>query len=422
MPYINVLQDLTAGPYGWVDSGLVPTGAAALLDKPFIYEDVASNDITYVPPLAATSVARTAVFTAPEDCTVRNLVFSPTVADSSGNFVLITENAYRLLIGTVTIAGTGPDVGSRIEGFGIPCGMFTLPNLLRAPRLNWKLNAGDTITLTFHFFGGGTRGVPYHAGFTYDPGHDNTDQPAQFIGSTAAPGAAATITTTASTGTITVTASPTTPGDQITLRGWGGPVTTAGGVLSGSAGGGGTGTNTWDTNVTGVTNIRDAILNALQDGGNDFASFYTFSASGIDSIDVARQSGGALGNLDEFTTTSGSLSLSGSGTLTGGAGGTANIVFQAPSVPITVEAVYVQSISNGIFPTVILASFPSAFGALNIGGSPSSEFAPFQLPTDPNVVGYTEGSVLVPASTSVDMDVKHSFDISIVFTSILGRV
>lgn len=422
MPYINVLQDLTAGPYGWVDSGLVPTGAAALLDKPFIYEDLAASDITFVPPLAATVVARTAVFTAPEDCTVRNLVFTPTVADSSGNFVLISENAFKLIIGTVTIAGTGPDAGSRIEGFGIPCGLFTLPNLLRAPRLNWKLDAGDTITLTFHFIGGGSRGVPYHAGFTYDPGQDNNDPPAQFIGSTTAPGAAAAIPTTASTGTITVTASPTTPGDQITLQGWGGPTTTAGGVLTGSAGGGGSGTNTWDTNVTGVTNIRDAILAALQDNSNDFAAFYTFASSGIDAIDVTRQFTGPIGNLDEFTTTSGSLSLTGSGNLTGGAGGTANIAFQAPSAPVTVEAVYVQSVSNGIFPTVILASFPSAFEALNIGGSPSSEFAPFILPSDQNVTGYSEGSASVPASTSVDIDVKHSFNTGIVYTAILGRV
>ena len=424
--YLDVLQSLSAGPRSWVDSSLVTTGAEAILNRPYLSETLTTSDATLIPLAASATIARTIVFTAPADCTIRNLIFSPANFNTAGNYVVFYESIYQCFLGKITIAGSGPDVGTWVDGFGVPGGLFALPNLLRAPKLNYRLAAGDTISFTVYYLGGqstppSSPPLSYNASLTYDLGQDNSVQPAYFIGGPAAPGAAAAVSSTAATGTIQITATPTSPGDYISLVGFeDGATTKSGGVLNGSAGGGGAGTNSWDTNTVGITAIRDAILAAFQDGTNDFGD-YAFAAVSTDQISVTRNAGGSFGNFDTFVTNSASISLSGSGTLSGGLAGTANIPLVAPAVGVTLEKVVVQQGSSGVLPTAILNTVPPEFVALNVGGSPTPAFPGLILSPDENRAGISEGSLFVPSATTLSVDVQNARSSVLIFACAVGR-
>ena len=176
--FIQTLESLTAGPLAWTDADLVRVAAASILSKPSLTEDLALSDATFVPKVSIPTVAKTIVYTAPVDLTVRNLVFDSTAFEplDSGAGLIWNDQSFNMLFGKITIAGTGPDVGDHVEGFGVYCGLFSVWNLLIAPRLNYRMAAGDTLSITV-YNAAGSAIIPYNLVATYDTGIDTSVKP-----------------------------------------------------------------------------------------------------------------------------------------------------------------------------------------------------------------------------------------------------
>jgi hypothetical protein len=209
-----------------------------------------------------------------------------------------------------------------------------------------------------------------------------------------------------------VTGSPTAEDDTIDLRGWGGATATTdiGAFLTGASGGGGSGANTWDSDVTGITAIRDAILAALSDAANSWDGDWSFASSGGADIIVTRDVAGSFGNSDTLIVVS--ASLSGPGLLTGGVAATLTAAPLAiPSVGVTLDRLYLVTFAGGVggFPAPVLPS-GTTFLALNVGGSPDATFAPQDHNPDFNKVTVVRGSVVVPSSTALTLDLQSQFE------------
>lgn len=102
----------TDGGTTWavVGSGVVPSTPVRSLG-----ETQGTAGVTILPVSAG--VAKSVVFTAPIDLTLKNLIFYPTLIVVDGPQI---QTANGISIGSMVVAGTGPDVGSHLDGFGIP--------------------------------------------------------------------------------------------------------------------------------------------------------------------------------------------------------------------------------------------------------------------------------------------------------------
>lgn len=422
MPYIKTLETLNAGPLAWIDTGLLPLGAAALLQKPLLGETFADTASAMAPVVSLPTVARTAVLTASEDCTLRNLLIPP-VLRSDGNVAqYVVDPSFLTIIGKITVAGTGPDVGSLVDGFGVLGGIFSYQNILEAPWLNIRLAAGDTVSLTLYVLGGDQLPINFTA--TYDRGLDTSVTPTRFVGGTTVPVAALIADgSAAAAGKITVTASPLSDGDTIELSSaWASSTdgTGAGGTLSGSAGGGGSGTNSWDTDLTGLSTIRDAILAALSDGSNNWAEHYSFasSESPANSILCTRLLAGAVGNTDTFTETSAGLTLTPStGVLANGASAPSSVTLEVPSVDLTVQRIILGSFGVSFVPNPILNATPPELTSVEVNSSPVASVAPIVFPTDSTTILAARVNFPVSAGDTIDLFVRGPFGpVSTLFT------
>jgi hypothetical protein len=429
MPYVKSLANLQSGPLAWVDTGLLPTGAAALLNKPTITEDLTPSTNQILPDLPTTSVAKTMVFTAPVDCTIRNLVGHITTRVATDPITYRNLNYFNM-IGTITVAGTGPDVGTHVEGTGIHGAIFASHNLLQAPQLNLRLDAGDTVSITVHNYSGlfgSSSIVPYNYVVTYDEGQDASVKPTHFIGGPTTGGHLAVYgSAVAATGTITVTAASVTVGDTIVLEGWPSSVagtSKIGSTLTAAVGGGSSGTDTWDSGIGGITAIRDAILAALSDASNSWLGDWTVASSGIDAITVTRNDTGSFANADTFATTSASISLTGSGLLTGGVGASITAsAFATPSVGVTLDRLYMVSLGIiGDFPPVATPA-NATVTAVNVGGTPEPSFGQGQHSLDFNTVAVIHGNAVVPSSTTLSLDAHVQYPGTFAFYVLAGVV
>ena len=426
MPFINVLGSRTAGPVSWVDSASVRTAEAAILSKPRLSETFAAGETSiakaFLGDFGSLVTTKTFTFTAPVDMTLRNWVFPATIASTdsgTGAIIRYINTSYLMYIDSIVVAGTGPDVAGSpyLLGDGLPAGMFSMANVLTAPLFNLRLAAGDTVTLeAFVVNNQGTAQVPYECFMTYDVGIDTSVKPTYFVGSAgeAAPGWSPLVAATPEAGgTITVTAATFADGERIRIvndyEGFSfDEPSGVGGTLTGSSGGGGTGTNTFDSDIIGVTLLRDAILAALQDGGNAWTGQYTFAALSTNAITVLRDgTAGLIGNTDEFTTNSGSISLDGGGNLSGSLLGTSTVPLATPGFDLDLHRVYVNySLGLGFVPS-FLALDRFRMEGLNVGGSPVASFPPFKLSVDITQFSFSEGFVSVPSGTALTVDLGN---------------
>lgn len=433
--YLQTLANLQSGGVAWSDATSVRTAEAAVLSMPHLTETYAAGETRIFFQQTPPTLTKTLTFTAPKDLTLRNLVFLPTyhLTNPEGVIIALYDQSYMLTFNDVVVAGTGPDVGSYLIGSGLPGGLFSLRNLLIAPAFNLRLAAGDTVSIDVYAFNlTGSRANPYNVIFTYDEGIDTSVKPSYFVGpvgGTATAGLFSIPAATQATGTIQVTSASIGAGESLTIRNdfsqYQGPYTSsAGGTLTGQSGGGASGANTFDSDITGITPIRDAILAALQDGSNAWADepWYTFASSGADSIIVTRILEGLLGNTDEFTTTSGSLSLTPSGDTLGGATvGTLTVPLVTPTIGLDFTRVY---FGGGVAQPILYPTFKQLdlprFAAFNVGGSPEASFPPFESDTDTTLFRFSEGSVSVPGSTALSVDIENPISSSAGFAIAVG--
>jgi hypothetical protein len=331
------------GSSTWVDSATLIGGGGGeletILARPRLAPD---TDNSYVNSIYPASTAKTLTFTAPVDLTIKNALFWP-VAISNGavdNFQL-NFAAFFSFSRIEVVSGTGPNVGeSFISGFGIPCGCYTPENVTKTPEFNIQMDAGDVLEIDLYFIGGTTYGI-YSIELTYDTGL-SADDTTYFVGGTALPLAVATLApSVAATGTITITGTPTAPGNTITISGpfdeFGNVSSGVGGTLTGNAGG--VGANTWDTDTVGIENIRDEILANLQSGSNNWDGAYTFAAQSTNAIVVTRVPVGAVGNADIFLKSGANISVS-SSMLTGGTSPIVPTTMATPDVDLTITSVF----------------------------------------------------------------------------------
>lgn len=425
--FLQTLQSLKGGGYAWTDSAQVRVGLEKILSKPYISETYASlTDTNIALTTDGITPSKTVTFTAPVDCTIRNLVFFPvhqtTVADDPTNMysgtLLDINYAGVMYFGQITVAGSGPDTGTYVDGSGVPCGIFSLHNIIDNPQLNYRLAAGDTLSLTLWAFGvQGRTFNPYQLVAFYDEGFDTTVTPRRWIGTastaTFVTSTAALTGAGAATGTITVTAASVSGGDTIRLASetsFGSDLIFAGGTLTGQSGGGASGNRTWDSDITGITNIRDAILSALQDNANPWTGAWSFAASSTDAITVSRQREGLFGNFDEFEITATNISATPStGTLSGSVAALDTAVggFQAPSVDMNIDTIWMGNfISSAVEPSAYFLDTPSLH-ALRVGGSPVTGFPPAKMWGEAKTWKAMRGSEDVTASTAVSLDIRN---------------
>jgi hypothetical protein len=375
-------------------------------------ETMATTDSPIVPIVSPPAVARTITFTAPEDLTIRNLVFYTNLT-TGGPDNVVQNLCYGLSIGQLTVAGSGPDVGSYVDGFGIPGGLFSDFNLFNAPILNIRMAAGDTLTIPIYFIAGGDP-VAYNAELLYTKGIDTGVKPKRFIGGPSAPMAAALFSGTDASGVITVNAAAgMTPGDIIEIEnpygGSGAQLDPAGGQLTGVAGARTSGSNDFDVTVAGAVALRDEILAALSDPANQWDADYTFVASGVSDITITRKSTGALGNTDSFTATLGvpaDLTLvPGTGNLSGGDSPITAFTMASPSVDTTLESIaFLQGATLGILSPDFSFPVPIELTAFKVNTVADPTVPSKPANSNPNVANYISAAIPVLSGDTLEIE------------------
>lgn len=412
----------TDGGTTWIvlGSGVVPATPVRTLG-----EDQGTTGVKILPVVSG-AAAKTVVFTAPIDMTLKNLIFEQTLIGSTGT---IFQTANLVMISTMVVAGSGPDVGSIIDGFGIHGAVFASTNIGDAPELNIRLAAGDTITMDFWNLSG-EDSVNYSCSFTYVPGLGATP-PKRFIGAPVAPGAFGFFSTAsvAATGSLTVVTAPLAAGDTVILENGflnGFDETFVGGTLTGVAGARTPGSNDFDATTPGtVTAMRDEILAALSDPANQWDAGWTFAASGVDSIDITRKTAGAIGNSDMLsasTTPAGGITVSGS-LLTGGVSPIDSVAMATPTVAMTLEKVYISSFFPATQTPPLLITVPPEFVNIEINADPAiAGVGPVQMPNDSARVGVvtTEPVALAPADT-IDITGRSAAGPGLLYLVVMGQ-
>lgn len=407
------------GESAWQDSALLGGGGAALaeiLNKPSIAPDVA-DDYVQVVRNADAGVPITLTFTAPEDCTLRNLLFDATASLLNNNNeplgTLNISGLFQLNRFEVT-AGTGPNVGMTVltapaagPGVaGLPCAAFTIQNALQAPTLDLALAQGDTFEIDIVYFGGDDDGV-FNIFLTYDRAIDSSAVPTHFI----TPSVLASVgaLNVAATGTIQVLATPVPAGDDIRLANTyaGGAfdfdLPFAGGNLRSVAGPRTSGSNDFNGSLGTVTAIRDDMLAALQDTSNNWEQWYDAVASGADSIIVTRKPPGSIGNSDTMTTASAAMGVSG---MSGGLSPSQNIPFLAAPFDLNIQGVAATRFSfGGTTVPEFYNPFPPLIDEFLVNGSPST-WGPAYLRTSASALFRGEANVDVAGGDALSINVK----------------
>lgn len=415
-----IYQNVDGGTTWATVFGGVPIGDLKTIGETLPTLSVETN-MTPIPTALAIPV-HTLVFTAPEDMTVKYLVFNPALKSQVGVVTNLSRTlanaAFQYGIGGWIIAGTGPDVGSVIDGAGaVPGHLFAACNIGNAPELNIRMAAGDTLTLDI-YSGNQFNQLAYQVELLYQTGLDMAVKPKRFI---APPAVAIDVLTglAPAVGAIQVLAAPLAAGDNVVLNNIIGssPFTTSaaapityGGQLTGIAGPRTPGNNDFDATTVGITPMRDEILAALSDPFNQWAAHWTFLASGVDSITVQRNQSGPFGNTDRLVSTTvppGNLVDSGP-TLGGGTSGAALYALSTPSVPMTIERLVGSIAMPGVYDTPagqMLTSTPYIVDLL-VNAAPSGS-SPVQFPADPTMFASLEFPVPLIAVPGDTIDVER---------------
>lgn len=366
----------------------------------------------------------TLTFTAPKALTLKNLVFLPTqVLSGDVDNQYVDFSTLCLLERLEVTAGTGPNVGSSfVEGGGFPLGGFALQNVVYAPTFDIALDEGDTIEMDV------TYAIPNGQAaldvfFTFVDGQTD-DDPSYFLSHAAPSTGVAVLPGDAATGLITVTGTPTSPGNTITVQsaygGLFGLAANIGGVLTGASGGGASGANTWDTDVVGIENIRDEILAALQDGANNWDGEYTFAAVDTDQISVTRVLAGAIGNGDLFARSGANLTVSGA-SLASGTSPAASLSLAASTLDLTATHVVcaLANVGSVATPPTLFFPLPPVVTGVTVGGTPVDAL-PSLLPTGPNQVLQAPASFTITAAAAVVVQVRAPAG-ALVYPGIVGK-
>lgn len=406
------------GDSNWVDASTILSGGSGALEiilaRPRLAPTTSNSYINSITPGGTT---KTLSFTAPVDLTIMNALFWP-IAITNGAVDNFTLNQAPLFsMGRIEVmSGTGPNVGeSFISGVGIPAGCYAPENVTKTPSFNIQMDAGDVLEIDLIFIGGSTFGV-YSIELTYDTGLSAED-PTYFIGGTVAPLAVATLSPdAAATGTITITGTPTTAGDTITIQGpfadFGDVSTGVGGTLTGNAGG--VGANTWDTDTVGITAIRDEILANLELGSNHWDGDYTFAASGIDAITVTRAQAGAIGNADILQEVGANITVSGA-FLTGGTSPIVATTIAEPDYDLTVTSVFgINPVGATFNPPTLYNAISGYLTSITVNGI-AAEFGPVTLIPPSTLSNQWECSFNVDAGDTIVVNGRSPYGLIVYF-------
>lgn len=341
----NVWQNADGGTT-W--TSLLTGSTQSLLPNLVLGEDEGPTGNSLLPALGPGVVSGVMVFTAPEDLTIRRMVFRPTV--NIAPLTTIFDLSNLILFADMVVAGGGPDVGSLVDGVGVPAGMFSEFNIGSSPTLNIRMSAGDTLTIPCYNIAGQTQ-VPtlaYSVQLFYDRGIDATVKPRRFVGVPAAPAIRLVLPTGPASGVITVLTAPLAAGDvAVNLRsgmsdGFASLLTGLGGNLVGVAGARTPGSNDFDATIGTTGAMAAEILAALSDPANAWDAYWSFAAGpGPDDITATRKTSGAFGNADIFTSTTvppGGIGLSpATGSLAGGTSAPISYTLATPSLDLTLD-------------------------------------------------------------------------------------
>jgi hypothetical protein len=379
MPQVLAANTVPGASY-WLDASALGGGGGdalfAILSMPRLAPDTTDS----FTPMVLRGATPTFTFTAPKDLTIKNAVIFDVVQGIEGLGIDTNGNvANYLVITSISVAGTGPNAGSEfVSGGYFPMGGFSVHSTVFAPTFDIALAAGDVLSITLQSVQTDFT-LPLALILTYEDGLAG-DDPTYFIGIAAdlptlfnvAPGNSA-------TSVITVTGTPTAPGNSITILGEygsfgigveGGTVESIGGTLIGANGGGAPGANSWDTTLVGVTNIRDGILAALSDADNNWTPGYTFAALNADAITMTRDAEGTIGNADRLLVSGANLTIT---QPTGGTSPERSQALAAAPAALVIDHIVTGPFGSGgvnFYPAIGFYAFPSLVTGVDVNGVP----------------------------------------------------
>lgn len=401
------------GEASWLDSASILGGGGSLLDtilsRARINPDVSN---TYINLLSSASTSKTLTFTAPKDITIKNILCVPQFVDQSGNIAKVYNSNGQVFIQRIEVtAGTGPHVGeSFISGFGVPSLLFTPQNTVFMPELNWQLAEGDTLEIDITVLQLGVNILLYNIALTYEDTLLSDTDPLYFVASPEQPiSSEGTIAPQApATGSITITGTPSVPGDTITLTGYyieNGFIQSVGGVLTGASGG--AGAQEWDTDITGIENIRDEILSKLQGGSGPWDDYWIFSAVDTDQISIISRSDGPIGNISTLAESSGVITVSGA-TLTGGTTIPSTLTLEQPTYDLTISRVCLTlPVGASLTPNIPLYVTNTNMNDLTVDGTSVGLGSIEILPTN-DVATIITADFPVDAGSDIELTIQTS--------------
>ena len=183
MPYYKNISDKKSGNPSYLSElDIFGTRLEKILSKPHLSPEYTDGDMGALILRSEITArpAKTLTFTAPEDLTIRKLLFF-----TYSNALVVLKNIVFTNLNDIVISrievvsGTGPDVGLNIiDGSpgGIRANFFNLRSLDTTPELNIRANAGDVIEVEIAY-----GSIPMstlittfvNCIFTYDPLIDN---------------------------------------------------------------------------------------------------------------------------------------------------------------------------------------------------------------------------------------------------------
>jgi len=408
------------GSWSQISGSLPPVELKSLAQDPSATEARVLPGLISVP----FSKTRTAVFTAPVDLTLKNFLFytSGYLLDP-GEETKTVNSGGPVFILQINVAGTGPDVGSLMDGAVLTCLPFIPDNAGVSPEWGVRMNAGDTISIVLSSLGG--EDSFYNAEFTYEEGLSDT-LPKRFIGGVFTQTGALNFQ---SSGTISVNAAPLSVGDGVSLStNFAGlkisSQSSSGGGLTGVAGPRTPGQNDFDASLPTVTEIRNDMLASLQDFSNSWSSAgggllssndWDFSAVGADQILVETNlfQSGAIRNLDIFEANSsnpGDLTVTGTGFLQGGTSGAETLPSGSPTVDCVLESVYFAGFPFAVSPPLVFNATYTV-GNVLVNSDPNiAGVGPKNLPNIMNKCGFIETlPVSMAPGDTLDLLVTSTF-------------
>lgn len=344
----------------------------------------------------------TLTFVATEECTLRKLVFEPTVLEVGTTAAQIVENpAQNMSIDRLeVVSGTGPDVGrTLLEGGGVVGIFFAAQNIANSPDLGIRLDAGDVVEIDVSERSNNQ--VLFDVAFTWTPTYSAT-LPKRILGSAAGPPffAANIAGSNSSLGNLTVLAAPATaiitltPVGQSPLN-----LTPAGGPRS-------SGANDYDNTIGTVTGLRDEIFAAFTDPANQFTSLYNFISGGVgvpDQIAIERLLPGAATNYDRVTTNQ--LAEFSTTIPSGGTSDEVTVAAVSPADNVTITDVYMARFTGGLVPSNTYTPFATLSG-LDVAGSPQA-LSVANTPADTS--RSLRQSVDIPVTAGQTIDVRARY-------------